>query len=172
MRLPPQLKAFIKKVPRRSRRRSKGQGLVEMALLFPLMLIVLSGLIEFGFLLNDYLAILDAARNAARFSSDSLWETWDNEFKCSETTNFFRQTFCLVCQELDQERPPINAGLDDLASEVLLRSDGSPFNCPLDATQDQVVVSVASINAGTGTILFLPSGQRRLSWLPGRIHAF
>jgi Flp pilus assembly protein TadG len=37
------------------------------------LLIVLSGLVEFGFMLNEYLALQDAARNAARFASDGLY---------------------------------------------------------------------------------------------------
>ena len=34
-----------------------GQGLVETALILPVLLIVLTGLLEFRFLLNDYLTI-------------------------------------------------------------------------------------------------------------------
>lgn len=53
------------------RQRRRGQGLVEFALMFPVLLIMLSGLMEFGFLLNEYLDVLDAAREAARFASDN-----------------------------------------------------------------------------------------------------
>ena len=35
-------------------------------------------LIEFGFILNQYLTLMDAARNAARFASDGLYYQWDN----------------------------------------------------------------------------------------------
>ena len=60
------------------KRKSKGQGLIETALIIPVLLIVLSGLLEFGFLLNDYLAMQDAARNAARFASDGLYYASDS----------------------------------------------------------------------------------------------
>ncbi|MFN2305316.1 MAG: TadE family protein [Anaerolineales bacterium] len=43
---------------------NRGQSMVELALFFPVLLILLSGLIEFGFLLNEYLTLMDAARNA------------------------------------------------------------------------------------------------------------
>lgn len=52
------------------RRKSLGQSLVEVAITLPLLLIMLSGLIEFGFALNQFLDILDAAREGARFGSD------------------------------------------------------------------------------------------------------
>lgn len=58
----------LKKV--RSRRR-RGQSLVEFSILLPLLLIMLSGLIEFGILLNYYLDVIDAAREAARWAADA-----------------------------------------------------------------------------------------------------
>lgn len=47
------------------RRRTKGQSLVEMALLMPLMLIVLFGIIDFGWYVYGYATIYMAARNGA-----------------------------------------------------------------------------------------------------------
>lgn len=38
--------------------------------MLPILLIMLSGLIEFGFLLNTYLDVIDAAREAARFAAN------------------------------------------------------------------------------------------------------
>jgi Flp pilus assembly protein TadG len=55
---------------RKRDRRTSGQSLVEIAILFPLLLMLISGLVEFGFLLNQYLNLLDGAREAARFASD------------------------------------------------------------------------------------------------------
>ena len=82
--------------------------MVETALLFPVLLIVLSGMVEFGFMLNDYLSIMDATRNAARFSSDSDYTTIEPDESvnrsCESTLDFFRQTLCLVCMNLGHER--------------------------------------------------------------------
>lgn len=47
------------------RRRTKGQSLVETALLMPLMLIVLFGIIDFGWYVYGYATIYMAARNGA-----------------------------------------------------------------------------------------------------------
>ena len=52
------------------RRERKGQSLVELALAMPVLLILLSGLLEFGFALNQYLNALDAAREGARYGAD------------------------------------------------------------------------------------------------------
>jgi len=54
----------------RRREKSRGQSIVEFMVLLPLLLMMLSGLIEFGFLLNYYLDLIDAAREAARFAAN------------------------------------------------------------------------------------------------------
>jgi Flp pilus assembly protein TadG len=46
----------------RTRRGREGQSLVEFTIMLPILLILMSGLIEFGFLLNSYLDVIDAAR--------------------------------------------------------------------------------------------------------------
>ncbi|NIS80272.1 MAG: hypothetical protein GTO14_08695 [Anaerolineales bacterium] len=58
----------IRKKP--GRKKSIGQSLVEFAVLLPILIMMLSGLVEFGFLLNIYLDLIDAAREAARFSAN------------------------------------------------------------------------------------------------------
>lgn len=60
----------FKRLAARLKPRSRAQSLVEFTILLPLLLMMLSGLIEFGFLLNDYLDVIDAAREAARFAAN------------------------------------------------------------------------------------------------------
>jgi hypothetical protein len=103
--------------------------MVEMVILFPVLLIVLSGLAEFGFMLNEYLAILDAARNAARFSSDGLYSATDSNHNCGTTVDFYRQTACLVLQELAQEQPNITVEPEE---------------------HDDIVISAFSVLVGSG----------------------
>jgi hypothetical protein len=61
------------KLPWFRRRRAKGigQSLVEFTVLLPVLLIMISGLIEFGIMLNYYLDLIDAGREAARFAADT-----------------------------------------------------------------------------------------------------
>jgi hypothetical protein len=113
---------IIKRIAKRfNSGHSRGQGLIETALLVPVLLMVLSGLVEFGFFLNDYLALQDAARNAARFSADGSYTSRDS-LNCANTRDFYRQTACLVNQELAQERPEIEldfgTGIDDIVISV------------------------------------------------------
>lgn len=50
------------------RERSRGQALVEFAVVFPVFILVLFGLIEFSFMLYSQMTVSNAAREAARVS--------------------------------------------------------------------------------------------------------
>ncbi len=53
-------------LPSRARR---GQSLVEFTIMLPVLLIMISGLIELGFMLNYYLDLIDATREATRWAA-------------------------------------------------------------------------------------------------------
>ncbi|HUI88170.1 MAG TPA: TadE family protein [Anaerolineales bacterium] len=55
--------------PKKGKNKSKGQSLVELTLTLPIILMLFSGMVEFGFMLNDYLSLLDATRYSARYYS-------------------------------------------------------------------------------------------------------
>ena len=50
----------------RRRPRSRGQSLVEFALVLPIFLLILSGIMDFGFLLYSRMTVINAAREGAR----------------------------------------------------------------------------------------------------------
>ena len=54
----------------KKKRRSFGQSIVEFTLMLPILLIMISGLIELGFMLNFYLDLIDTAREVARLAAD------------------------------------------------------------------------------------------------------
>jgi len=117
----------------------QGQSLVETALVMVLLIIILASIVEFGLMLNAYLAVQDAARNAARYSSDYLFSYRDDIRKCrpdegggQATRDFYRVTGCLVNQELALARPQVTL--------TLSMTNG-----------DDVVVSALSI-AGAGKV--------------------
>ncbi len=62
--------SLLKQRSESSRLKSRGQSIVEFMVLLPVLLMMLSGLIEFGFMLNYYLDVIDAAREAARFAAN------------------------------------------------------------------------------------------------------
>jgi Flp pilus assembly protein TadG len=55
-------------VDTRRRRRRRGQALVEFALVFPIFMLVLAGILDFGFMLYSRMGIINAAREGARAS--------------------------------------------------------------------------------------------------------
>ena len=54
---------------KKTRRNNRGIAAVEFALVLPLLLALLFGIIEFGFIFKDQLAILQAAREGARIAA-------------------------------------------------------------------------------------------------------
>lgn len=48
------------------RRRSKGQSLVETAIILPILLLLIMGIIDFGLLFNNYILLSNASREGAR----------------------------------------------------------------------------------------------------------
>lgn len=56
--------------------RTRGQSLVELTMTMPILLLMLLGLVEIGWLANNYLTLLDATREAGRYGSvrdPNLW---------------------------------------------------------------------------------------------------
>ena len=57
-------------------RGARGQSLVELAFTTPFLLIMVIGIVEIGFLANNYLILLDAAREGGRYASSLNPLTW------------------------------------------------------------------------------------------------
>ena len=89
--------------------RQHGQSFTELAIFMPILILLLAGMVEVVFLFNDYLQMLDAARNGSREASDSdpfPAETgsfgvttapggaYDAIKDCGSSQNFFRNTAC------------------------------------------------------------------------------
>lgn len=107
----------------------------------PILLILISGLFEFGFIFTHYLAVLDAARNASRFSSDSQYDIRDSIPDCS-STDFYRQTACLAVGELASEQPTITLCLPGTPPSE--HCDGVTW-----AQMDDIIISVFSVESDT-----------------------
>jgi hypothetical protein len=141
----------------RQHKLSRGQSLVEIALILPLLLMLVSGLVEFGFGLNEYLGIQDATRNAARFASDGAYNERDTVMDCKDTSDFYRQTACLVNQELRQERPLVH-----------MNDNGTPSDYTDDyldpAHGDDIVVSAFGILEDTGVTARFTAADGELGW--------
>lgn len=87
----------------------KAQSFVELAILLPILLMMFSGLVEFGFLMNHYLDLLDGTREAARFASDASPFV---QGSYTDDPNFYKDVAALV----DQTIAPLtlNPDTDDI----------------------------------------------------------
>jgi Flp pilus assembly protein TadG len=127
---------------KRAKRKSLGQSIVEFAVLLPLLIMMLSGLIEFGFMLNYYLDLIDAAREAARFAAndDPLHNDATGVYQ-DPNPGFYLRTQTVTLQSL---------------------TIGSGGQITLNPATDDVVISAFSVLAGTVDHRF-PSGTGEVS---------
>jgi TadE-like protein len=124
--------------------KSRGQSLVEFAIAFPVIIMLFSGVIEFGFILNYYLSLLDATREAARFySTQDPWDPDPNTAR-NETYWFYADTAAMVKDAVE----PRN--VNDTSRKIVLNS-----------TTDDVIVTVYSM-CGTNVYSFPNAGGYRL----------
>ncbi len=122
--------------PFQGRRKAfKAQSLVEVAITFPLIIMILSGLIEFGFMLNYYLSLVDATREAARYFSIPSPFNDDG----TDNNDFYLAAESMVIDRLQ----PVDA--NDTSRKIVLSPD-----------TDDVVVSVFSV-AGPGQVNRYPT---------------
>jgi hypothetical protein len=140
--------------PKKAVRKTRGQSLVEVALAFPVLIMLFSGMIEFGFILNFYLSLLDATRDSARLYSGG------DPFLANGTTDndadFYYQAAVLVRRTLDPSYvPPTN-----LVAEHFL-TDYRGRRIVLDPAADDVIVTVYGAN-DSGVILWRDAGPYHL----------
>jgi len=116
-----------------------GQSLVELTLVLTLLLTLLIGMVEFGNLLNQYIMVVDAAREGARFGSN------DDPFIRTTTpfglnANFFTNIDQIVEGSFDSSGERA-ADAKGALSPLTLRPDKG----------DDVVISFFSISGGVLT---------------------
>jgi hypothetical protein len=164
---PRKIIAFFQNNPAgRSRaHKSRGQSLVEIAIAFPIIIMLLSGLVEFGFMLNYYLSLLDATREAARtFSNFDPFEdgysltppdcTCDTATACLPDNNANCIANCVADRnDSDCDRTSFYKGAEGMVLDNLQPRGGTPEERRtdssrrifLDSATDDVVVSVFSV---------------------------
>lgn len=115
-------------------RQRKGQSLVEFVLILPLFLLIVSGLVEFGFWMLKYSNMVQATRNAARFALDN-----DYRFIKAQCTPVRTSACDAVCGE------------DFYCKTALMAINALAQYAPqitLDPATDDVVISVFTLTEG------------------------
>ena len=89
---------------------AKGQSFVELALVIPVLMLLLAGVVEIAFLYFSYMSALDLTREAARFASARDFRQLDmpdpNEACTDNYLHFYYDTACFFTD------PEINSSLE------------------------------------------------------------
>jgi Flp pilus assembly protein TadG len=88
----------------RSRRRSRedGAALVEFALIAPVLFLILFGMIDFGFIYNDFLSLRQGVRDGARQGAVGNFGVTTDCGNSALTTGLTTQTKQLICATRDR----------------------------------------------------------------------
>lgn len=147
---------FFSKITRRNPavlpRKSKAQSLTEFAITLPVLFILLSGVVEYGFALNYYLSLLDATREAARYYSNSdpfLRDT--NRNIVGDNTLFYGGAAGVLVRNLD---PTLDEDFKDepYVGRII----------PLNPATDEVIITVYS-KSDSGVVSYPTAGSFRLN---------
>jgi len=133
---PQKVKQKIASLPRKTR----AQSLTEFAIALPILFLLLSGVVEFGFALNYYLSLLDATREAARYYSDS--DPFDFNRDGTADLDFYPAVAALARANLD---PRI--ATPSYVGRII----------ELDPAKDDVIVTVYAKDS-TGVVMYPTSG--------------
>lgn len=125
----------------RNRNREKGAAVVEMAFVAPILIILLLGVVEFGWKFGEYNEVRHAAREAARFAAVSEPDLdGDSDFDATDVVT-------AVCDSLNLS----GAGTVDI--ELDLGGTGMIG----DQSQIEVTLDVDSLTGAPLITPFLPS---------------
>jgi hypothetical protein len=127
----------------------RGQSFVELALITLILALMLAGVVEFGYLLNSYLKLLDGAREGARFSSSSV--AFDPATRMS-AESFYENTVIEVMRVISPIVLNGNRG-DDIVISVFSVSGSNVERWPLGYSTGWSLCSnstdsVIGLNAG------------------------
>jgi hypothetical protein len=140
--------------PRSSSRPLRGQSLIELALVLPILLIMLLGIVEVALFIGRYLDILDLTREAARFASvrDPFTTANIADVDCSnaEPFNFYYHTACIFSPPGDSQVCQVSHPLYSYFQKFC---NGLNSYVVLDSQRDDIVISVFTIGNKT------PSGS-------------
>ena len=151
---------LIKQILQGSQQKSKGQSLVELTLVLVILLSLLTGMVEFGNLLNQYITVTDAAREGARFASnDDPFIRENDPANCpsAPTTFCIRQQFFTNVDQIVEG----NFLSDGVTRDPKAKGALSPILLRPEEGED-VVVSFFSIHDGSP--LRFPSSENGWSY--------
>ena len=107
------------------RGKNKGQSLVELSLVLPLLLFMLIGFVEIGAMIYNYLSLLDVVREAARWAADQDPEVLNGDMSnlptsaCDDgATHYYYDTACVIISSDFNKDIALDPATDDVAISV------------------------------------------------------
>ena len=148
---------------RRRRPRSRGQSLVEFALILPLLLVFLATVLDLGRIYYANISLLNAAREGA-FQASKTPDSYQGGQPCNTTTNL------IVCRvQLESKGSMVEV------AEADIDVDCSKSGCPLEANstvtitvdgQFQLITPILGFIFGSQTIDMKSSATQQIEYYP------
>jgi hypothetical protein len=124
--------SVMKRFVLRIRGDQRGQSFVELMLITLILALLLAGMVEFGFLMNNYLHVLDGAREGARYSSSSTAFIFDKYGVI--TDQYDPEFYYITAWKAAQTMSPVQldpANDDDILVSVFSVTGSSAVRFPL-----------------------------------------
>lgn len=107
----------------------KGQSLVEMALILPILLLLLMGIIDFGWIFANQIELQNAARDGARYASVNTGKNYQ------DVKDYLEEGYALikpdkVVMDFDRDNGMVELGLNyelDIITPFTGAIIGNPF---------------------------------------------
>lgn len=128
----------------------RGQSFLELALVLPVLLIILLGLVEVAFFIGRYLDALDLTREASRFGSiRDPFAPVVSDYNCftGDKFNFYWDTACIFSppDQIDCEAALAENGDDVGGGNLLWWCNGMNKYLEFDPATDDVVISLYTV---------------------------
>ena len=85
-----------------SSRRRKGGAAIEFGLIFPILIAILGSVVEYGLMFNEYLSVVSATRNGARWGANWTVDSGDSETEAILRVRESLDLVSLSCSEAEQ----------------------------------------------------------------------
>lgn len=137
----------------------RGQSVVELTLVTPILIVLLMGLAEIGWFANNFLILLEVTRVGARYGTTQTGETsplaWNNDVSRSPWTGFndtldpIGTTPSVDYRDCGQIRDPNNRELQGFYNTIacVMRQQMDPLVLEIDNGVDDIVISAFSLQA-------------------------
>lgn len=132
-----------------TKRRDRGQGLVEMAVILPFLLVLVIGVVELGVVLNRQLVVVNAAREGARFGAVGASVDDIHEVVLSATSQMF---------EFDEDNTVVVVIKAETNDDVSAFAEWEVVTYPITATvphvtRQQVLAALRGADGDVGLVI-------------------